>query len=84
LLEYFNVLIKKGLTLKMALLEAGVTRLRPIILTSLTTVLGATTILGDPVWSGLARSIIWGLSVSAVLTLIVVPVFLYDIMSKSK
>jgi multidrug efflux pump subunit AcrB len=66
----------------MALLDAGATRLRPIILTSLTTVLGATTILWDPVWSGLAWSIIWGLTVSAVLTLIVVPVFLYDTMRK--
>jgi HAE1 family hydrophobic/amphiphilic exporter-1 len=44
-LEYLNVLLKRGLTLKMALLDAGATRLRPIILTSLTTVLGATTIL---------------------------------------
>ena len=84
LLEYLNVLLKRGLTLKTALLEAGVTRLRPIILTSLTTVLWATTILGDPVWSWLAWSIIWGLSVSAVLTLIVVPVFLYDTMKKAK
>ncbi len=78
LIEYLNQLLRNWWTKKNAFLTAWKTRLRPIIITSLTTVLGATTILWDPVWSGLAWSIIWGLSVSAVLTLIVIPIFLYD------
>ncbi|MBS8121787.1 efflux RND transporter permease subunit [Candidatus Vampirococcus lugosii] len=78
LIEYVNVLLKSGLSIRDSIIKAGIVRLRPIILTSLTTVLGITTILGDPVWSGLAFSIIFGLTISAVLTLIVVPVFLYD------
>ncbi len=78
LIDYINVLKKNGLTLKDALLKAGYVRFAPIILTSLTTVFGAATIVGDPVWSGLAWSIIWGLSVSSILTLIVIPIFYYD------
>ncbi len=76
LLEYVNLMKDKGMLLSEALLEAGVVRLRPIVLTSLTTVLGSLTIASDPVWSGLAWSIVFGLSFSAVLTLIVYPTLL--------
>jgi multidrug efflux pump subunit AcrB len=73
-LEYVEQLICKGKEKQEALIEAGKTRLRPIMLTSLTTVLGSLTIASDPVWSGLAFSIVFGLSLSTVLTLIVFPV----------
>lgn len=73
-LEYLQVLKNAGMDLKEALIEAGKTRLRPILLTSLTTVLGSLTIAFDPVWSGLAWSIVFGLSFSAILTLIIFPV----------
>lgn len=53
-------------------------RFRPIVLTSLTTVLGTLMIANDPVWSGLAWSVVFGLSFSAVLTLIFFPVLLYQ------
>ena len=66
------------LTIKDALLKAWYTRFKPIILTSLTTVLWAATIIWDPVWSGLAWAIIWWLLLSAILTLIVIPIFYYD------
>jgi multidrug efflux pump subunit AcrB len=59
-----------------ALVAAGSARLRPILLTSLTTVLGSLTIAADPVWSGLAWAIVFGLSLSTVLTLLVYPVLL--------
>ncbi|MDQ7008846.1 MAG: efflux RND transporter permease subunit [Candidatus Gracilibacteria bacterium] len=78
LIDYINVLKKNGLTLSEALLKAGYVRFAPIILTSLTTVFGAATIVGDPVWSGLAWAIIWGLSISSILTLIVIPIFYYE------
>ncbi|MFK7780229.1 MAG: efflux RND transporter permease subunit [Candidatus Gracilibacteria bacterium] len=78
LVEYINIMKENGLTLKDALLKAGYTRFKPIILTSLTTVLGAATIVGDPVWSGLAWAIIWGLLISSILTLIIIPIFYYD------
>lgn len=73
LLEYLNGLRGSGLTLEEALVQAGLTRFRPIMLTTFTTMLGSLTIAGDPVWSGLAFAIIFGLGVSSVLTLLVFP-----------
>ena len=78
LIDYINVLKKNWLTIEDALLKAWYVRFAPIILTSLTTVFGATTIIWDPVWSGLAWTIIWWLLVSSILTLIVIPIFYYD------
>jgi multidrug efflux pump subunit AcrB len=77
LLEYIEQLKAEGSSLRDALIIAGKTRLRPILLTSMTTVLGSLTIAGDPVWSGLAWSIVFGLSLSALLTLGVFPVLLF-------
>ncbi len=78
LIDYINVLKKKWATLSQALLKAGYVRFTPIILTSLTTVFWAATIVWDPVWSGLAWAIIWWLSISSILTLIVIPIFYYE------
>jgi len=77
LLEYLNSLKRKGYTIKPALIEAGSTRLRPILLTTATTILGSLTIVSDPVWAGLAWSIIFGLSISSILTLIIFPILYY-------
>ena len=76
-LEYFHHLESRGMNQKEALIQAGKTRLRPIFLTSITTVLGSLTIVFDPVWSGLAWAIVFGLSLSSFLTLGVFPI-LYD------
>ncbi len=78
LIEYINILLGNWVLLKDAILKASYTRFKPIILTSLTTVFWAATIIWDPVWSGLAWAIIWGLGLSSILTLIVIPVFYYD------
>ena len=72
-LEYLEVLKKQNVPLSQALVLAGKTRLRPIMLTSMTTVLGSLTIAADPVWSGLAWTIVFGLSFSALLTLVIFP-----------
>ena len=61
-LEYLEMLLNQGINLHTALIQAGKTRLRPILLTSATTVLGNLTIAFDPVWSGLAWAIVFGLS----------------------
>jgi len=82
LIEYLNTLKKNWLTIKDALLKAGYVRFAPIILTSLTTVFGAATIIWDPVWAWLAWAIIWWLSISSFLTLIVIPIFYYDSQEK--
>ncbi len=78
LIDYLNVLKKNWLTLIDALLKAWYVRFAPIILTSLTTVFWAATIVWDPVWSWLAWSIIWWLLLSSILTLVVIPIFYYD------
>ncbi|MFH1356566.1 MAG: efflux RND transporter permease subunit [bacterium] len=82
LLEYIMISLDKGTNLKEAVISACSVRLRPIVLTSLTTILGSLTIASDPVWSGLAWSIVFGLSLSAVLTLIVFPTLIYHAYEK--
>ncbi|MCA9366515.1 efflux RND transporter permease subunit, partial [Candidatus Kaiserbacteria bacterium] len=82
-LEYVEQMQAAGHSYQSALLEAGQARFRPIFLTSLTTVLGSLTIAGDPVWSGLAWAIVFGLSLSTILTLVIYPTLLmYFVSSK--
>lgn len=76
-LEYLEPKLKSGVPLKDALIEAGRIRLLPIILTSLTAILGSLTIVSDPVWEGLAWAIVFGLTASTLLTLFVFPVLYY-------
>lgn len=68
---------RQGMDLREAILEAGAVRLRPILLTALAIVLGSAVMLTDPVFGGLAISLIFGTLASTVLTLIVVPLLLY-------
>jgi multidrug efflux pump subunit AcrB len=75
-LEYVEQAKAAGASYREALIQAGEARLRPIVLTSLTTVLGSLTIASDPVWSGLAWAIVFGLSLSTILTLVIYPTLL--------
>lgn len=83
-LEYLALTQKKQRIYQEALIDAGKTRLAPIFLTSLTTILGSLTIISDPVWEGLAWSIIWGLSLSALLTLVLLPLFLLELRERKR
>lgn len=74
--EYVEQSVAERMRFKDALVEAGGARFRPILLTSLTTILGSLTIVSDPVWSGLAWAIVFGLSLSTILTLIIYPTLL--------
>jgi multidrug efflux pump subunit AcrB len=78
LLEYLNFLKREKMEIKEAILQAGKVRLLPILLTSMTTVLSSLTIISDPVWAGLSWAIIWGLSLSMFLTLIIFPVLYFE------
>lgn len=80
-LEYVFQLKDQGMQIEKALVKAGRTRLLPILLTSLTTILASLTIISDPVWEGLAWAIITGLSLSAFLTLVILPV-IYRVFEK--
>jgi multidrug efflux pump subunit AcrB len=74
LIDFIRHGVEQGLGLKDAVIEAGATRFRPIFLTTSTTLLGTWPITLDPIFSGLAWSIIFGLFVSTAFTLVVVPV----------
>jgi multidrug efflux pump subunit AcrB len=77
LLEFINDQRAVGISLESALLAAGAVRFRPILLTSITTMLGTLPILSDPVWSGLAWTLLSGMITSSVLTLVVIPLWYY-------
>ena len=83
LIDFIRSEAARGKSLKDAIIEAGATRFRPIFLTAGTTLLGAWPITFDPIFSGLAWSIIFGLFVSTAFTLIVVPVA-YALIYKNK
>ena len=55
------------------LLEAGAIRFKPILLTALAAMIGAATILLDPIFQGLAISLLFGLASSTLLTVLVIP-----------
>lgn len=77
LLDFIEQKREEGETIEDSIIEACKTRLKPIMLTSITAVLGAIVIVADPVWSGLAWALIFGLSLSTVLTLVIFPVLYY-------
>ena len=63
-----------------AVIQAGAVRVKPIVLTGLAAMIGAVFILDDPIFSGLAVSLISGIFVSTLLTLVVIPVLYYALM----
>ena len=74
LVEFIGQARERGMAMKEALLQAGAVRLRPVLLTAGTTLLGNLVIILDPVFSGLALAIIFGIIASTLFTLVVVPV----------
>ena len=83
LVEFITQARAEGLSIEDALLRAGSTRMRPILLTAGTTLLGNIIITLDPVFSGLALSIMFGIVASTVFTLLVVPVVYLLVFSDS-
>jgi multidrug efflux pump subunit AcrB len=74
LIDFIQSVLQRGGSLREALIESGAVRFRPIILTAGAAMLGAWPITLDPVFSGLAWSLIFGLVVSTAFTLLLVPV----------
>ena len=77
LIEFITNLEKQGVEIKQALVKAGTVRARPVLLTAGTTLLGNLIITLDPVFSGLALAIIFGIVASTLFTLFVVPAVYY-------
>ena len=74
LLVYFiRHRLADGAALRVALIEAGATRFKPIFLTAAAAMIGAAFILTDPIFQGLAISLVFGLASSTALTLLVIP-----------
>jgi multidrug efflux pump subunit AcrB len=80
LVDFINEEIARGVSFEDAVVRAGAIRAKPIILTGLAAILGALFILDDPIFRGLAIALIFGLLVSTVLTLVVIPVMYYALM----
>ena len=77
LVDFINLQMEAGSDFEHAVINAGATRAKPIVLTGLAAMLGALFILDDPIFNGLAISLIFGILVSTVLTLVVIPVLYY-------
>jgi multidrug efflux pump subunit AcrB len=73
LVEFITLARAKGMNIKQSLLAAGEVRMRPVLLTAGTTMLGNLVITLDPVFSGLALAIIFGIIASTLFSLFVVP-----------
>ncbi len=82
LIEFIQDALLSRVPLKEAILESGAIRFRPIVLTALTTAMGAWPITLDPVFSGLAWALIFGLLASTFFTLILIPVVYYALNRK--
>ncbi len=77
LVDFIRLEVAKGGPLEEAVVRSAATRAQPIVLTGLAAMLGAFFILDDPIFNGLAISLIFGILVSTLLTLVVIPLLYY-------
>jgi len=82
IIDFIEIRLNDGIALKQAIIEAGAVRTTPILLTTGAVVIGASIILFDPIFQGLAISLVAGAIASTILTLIVVPLLYYMIEKK--
>lgn len=80
LVDFINDQLEQGIAFRDAVIQASAVRSKPIVLTALAAMMGALFILDDPIFSGLAISLIFGILVSTLLTLLVIPVMYYAVM----
>lgn len=84
LIDFIEIRLKDGIPLKQAIIDAGAVRTTPILLTTGAVVIGASVILFDPIFQGLAISLVGGAIVSTILTLFVVPLVYYIVERKKR
>jgi multidrug efflux pump subunit AcrB len=77
LVDFINLQVQGGMDFKRAIVQSAITRAQPIMLTGLAAMIGAFFIVDDPIFNGLAISLIFGIFVSTVLTLVVIPTLYY-------
>ena len=77
LVDFIHLQVREGMAFRRAIVQSAITRAQPIMLTGAAAMLGAFFILDDPIFNGLAISLIFGIFVSTVLTLVVIPTLYY-------
>ena len=77
LVDFIRLQTAQGVPLRQAIVQSAITRAQPIVLTGLAAMVGAFFILDDPIFNGLAISLIFGIFISTVLTLVVIPTLYY-------
>jgi len=77
LVDFINQQAAQGMAFEEAVISSAAVRAKPIILTGVAAMAGAMFILDDPIFSGLAVSLVFGILVSTLLTLVVIPVVYY-------
>lgn len=77
LVDFIQLELTQGKPLKQAVINSAIARTQPILLTALSAMLGALFILDDPIFNGLAISLIFGILVSTLLTLVIIPLLYY-------
>ncbi len=82
LVDFINHLVERGHALERAVVEACAVRAQPIALTAIAAMAGAFFILDDPIFNGLAIALIFGILVSTVLTLVVIPLLYYALLRR--
>jgi len=80
LVDFINQQVAEGVVFEEAVIRSSAVRAKPIVLTGLAAMIGAFFILDDPIFNGLAISLIFGIFVSTLLTLVVIPVMYYAFM----
>ena len=82
LVDFINQKLGEGLRFEAAVVLAAAVRARPIVLTAVAAMIGAFFILDDPIFNGLAISLIFGIMISTLLTLVVIPLLYFSLMPK--
>ena len=82
LVDFIELQVRNGLPFRDAVVQSAAVRAQPIALTGLAAMIGAFFILDDPIFNGLAISLIFGILVSTLLTLVVIPVLYYALYRK--
>jgi len=83
LVDFIQLQLGAGVAFHTAVIRSAATRAQPIVLTALAAMLGAFFILDDPIFNGLAISLIFGIFVSTALTLVVIPLLYYAVFHRS-
>ena len=82
LVDFIELQIAQGMAFKDAVVQSAAVRAQPIALTGLAAMVGAFFILDDPIFNGLAVTLIFGILVSTLLTLVVIPVLYFALYHK--